>query len=382
VTESESNSLRRELEALAPVGEHPDADVLTAFAEGSLLERERQSLLGHLAGCAACREVLSLTAIEEHQPAREFELVAAAAAAPMAATPPKPKPATRAWLPWAAVAAGIIVVSGVALRYEENRLTQQRLTAQQEAKANAAPPLVQTPSAVQSLPAIQAPPPVNQPASAADSLKAAPRKTQEASALESVEVSPSNQGQPEVQMSASAGAIHEEKQATPPQLQLRASPVAGKSVYDQSAEINSAQTAELRSARQLSKTSAFSNKVTANALAAAPAAGLARPHWRINDQGQPERAFGEGSWQPVLPEEKSKMRVLSVASGEVWVGGENDRVYRSRDEGATWLPILLPAKSGSPHTIIHIRFEAKNTGTIEAADGTTWNSEDGGTTWH
>ena len=382
MTDSESNSLRRELAALAPVGEHPDADVLTAFAEGSLLERERQSLLAHLASCAECREVLSLCAIEEHQPAHEFELVVAAAAAPMAATPPKPKRQTRPWLPWVAVAAGIVIVSGVALRYEENRLTQQRLAAQQEVKANAAPPLVQTPSAVQSPPAVQAPPPVNQPASAADSLKAAPKKTQEASALDSVEVAPANEGQPEVQMSASAGAIHEERQATPPQLQLPASPVAGKTASDQTIVVNSAQTAELRSARQLSKTSAFANKVTSNALAAAPAAGLARPHWRINDQGQPERAFGESSWQPVLPEEKSKMRVLSVANGEVWVGGENDRVYRSRDEGTTWLPILLPAKSGSPHTIIHIRFEAKNTGTIEAADGTTWNSEDGGTTWH
>ena len=41
--ELKSNSLRRELAALVPAGDHPDADVLTAFVEGSLLEREQQT---------------------------------------------------------------------------------------------------------------------------------------------------------------------------------------------------------------------------------------------------------------------------------------------------------------------------------------------------
>lgn len=377
MTDSESNSLRRELAALAPTGEHPDADLIAAFADGSLLERERQAVFGHLAGCAECREVLSLCAVEEHQPAREFEFVAAAAAAPMVATPANPKPATRAWLPWAAVAAGIVIVSGVAVRYEENRLTQQRLNAQQEAKATLAARAEEAP------PAVQAPSTVNQPAQHADALKAAPKKTNQATETESVEVAPSAEGQPEVQMSGSAGDLREEKQAAQAQLQVPASPVAAETADNQppvemSAQSVTAPTAEMHSARQLSKTSAFANKVTANA----PAASLARPHWRINDQGQPERAFGDGAWQPVLAQEKSKMHVLSVTNNEVWVGGENERVYRSRDEGATWQPILLPSKNGGPHTIVHIRFEAKTNGTIEAADGSTWKSADGGTTWH
>ncbi len=39
---------------------HPDADLLTAFAEQSLAASERESLLEHLAGCGDCREVVML----------------------------------------------------------------------------------------------------------------------------------------------------------------------------------------------------------------------------------------------------------------------------------------------------------------------------------
>ena len=41
-------------------GLHPDPDTLSAFLEGVLPEHERQACLNHLAGCAECREVLSL----------------------------------------------------------------------------------------------------------------------------------------------------------------------------------------------------------------------------------------------------------------------------------------------------------------------------------
>jgi hypothetical protein len=43
-----------------PIGEHPDADLLTAFAEQSLGERERTSVLLHLSTCPDCREMTTL----------------------------------------------------------------------------------------------------------------------------------------------------------------------------------------------------------------------------------------------------------------------------------------------------------------------------------
>ena len=79
---SKPNSFAQALAAQKAAGEHPDADVLTAFAEGSLLARERETVMAHLAACAECREVVSLSATEQ---ARELELIAAAS--PVAARP-------------------------------------------------------------------------------------------------------------------------------------------------------------------------------------------------------------------------------------------------------------------------------------------------------
>ena len=44
------------------VGQHPDVDLLTAFAENALLDSERVQLLQHLGACKDCREVLYLAA--------------------------------------------------------------------------------------------------------------------------------------------------------------------------------------------------------------------------------------------------------------------------------------------------------------------------------
>lgn len=48
---------------------HPDANLLSAFAERSLSESERMAVLGHLADCAECRELVSLAFPSEAQAA-------------------------------------------------------------------------------------------------------------------------------------------------------------------------------------------------------------------------------------------------------------------------------------------------------------------------
>jgi len=122
---------------------------------------------------------------------------------------------------------------------------------------------------------------------------------------------------------------------------------------------------------------------TRSNLATASASGLtaARPHWRINDQGQPERAFGDGPWQVVLPGQAARMQVVSVFGAEVWLGGEKSQVFRSFDNGRTWHIVTLPEKNGSDHTITHIRFDSAQKITVEAADRTAWTSEDGAASW-
>ena len=50
----------KRLRGSTPLAEHPDADVLTAFAEHSLPAPERALVLEHIARCGDCREVIAL----------------------------------------------------------------------------------------------------------------------------------------------------------------------------------------------------------------------------------------------------------------------------------------------------------------------------------
>jgi len=53
------NVVRERLKA-APAGLHPDPNLLTAFAEQALSDRERTQVLDHLSRCADCRDVVVL----------------------------------------------------------------------------------------------------------------------------------------------------------------------------------------------------------------------------------------------------------------------------------------------------------------------------------
>jgi hypothetical protein len=75
---------------------HPDADLLNAFAEHVLDERERSHVLAHLASCGRCRQVLTLA--QQAAGIEVEELVAAAApAAAFAVATPGPARRRRAW---------------------------------------------------------------------------------------------------------------------------------------------------------------------------------------------------------------------------------------------------------------------------------------------
>jgi len=109
-------------------GSHPDPDLLTAFVERTLPDRERTALLGHLADCSPCREIVALA-----QPAE--------AEAPVVSGVVRSR--QRGWfLRWGVLAAcAAIAVSAVLLRTSSQR--EARLVAKQEA----APPIASAPAA-------------------------------------------------------------------------------------------------------------------------------------------------------------------------------------------------------------------------------------------
>src|SRR6266571_6531419 len=91
------NIVRERLKAAAPAVDHPDADLLTAFVERSLSNRERSVLLEHLARCGDCRDVVSLAL-----PATE------SVQSILAASP-------RGWLTWPALRWGLVAAGIVAI---------------------------------------------------------------------------------------------------------------------------------------------------------------------------------------------------------------------------------------------------------------------------
>jgi len=122
--------VRERLKAGTPTGHHPDADVLTAFAECSLPEGERAVVLQHLARCGDCRDVLAL-ALPEPEVAQ-----------------PVIAPARGGWLTWPALRWGFVAAGGVAivsigiLQYQ--RHLTSTATIAKEAKPEAVAITVQT----------------------------------------------------------------------------------------------------------------------------------------------------------------------------------------------------------------------------------------------
>ncbi|HEV2322292.1 MAG TPA: YCF48-related protein [Gammaproteobacteria bacterium] len=373
----------------AASGDHPDPDLLTAFAEGSLLEREREAVMAHLAVCAACRQALSLSAAEL-EPAQDFQLVAAAAAAPMAEpvagsprrdeAPVRPKRHT--WMAWGAVAAGIAIVSVVALRHAYLKPAQIAL----------APELKSAP--VDATAAAPAPAPRMQPSLKAGKkalgafVKAAPEAAPQIAASAKGE---NAVGEPSGGRRASTADRSAMQSLEVNANALRAQNVPREQQQVQAAQQESAQMAldaqvsppaPVGAATPIGESRAVTPALAGSFAKSANMTPVARPHWRINDAGHLERAFGGGPWQPVLTNESTHMRVVSVVGAEVWAGGENKALYRSHDEGATWERVALPSKNGAGHTITQIRFANLSSGVVVAEDGTAWTTTDGGSTWN
>ena len=96
---------------------HPDADLLTAFAEQSLAGSERDNVLEHLARCADCRDVVAFAL-----PPTEDVVLA------------KSTTSLRGWLSlpvlrWGVVAAGVLVLTSVGILQYKQRHQRQEETA-------------------------------------------------------------------------------------------------------------------------------------------------------------------------------------------------------------------------------------------------------------
>jgi hypothetical protein len=133
--------VRERLKSATPAVNHPDADLLTAFAEHSLPGIERDIVLEHLARCGDCRDVVALAL-----PATE----------PLQTVVSPSSSASSGWLTWPAlrwafVAAGVVAIASFGiLQYQKSphpTMMADRSTAPQAATTEAKNQLLMPPVA-------------------------------------------------------------------------------------------------------------------------------------------------------------------------------------------------------------------------------------------
>lgn len=424
--------VRDRLKAAPPV-EHPDANLLTAFAESSLSGHERTTVLHHLSRCADCREVvvLALPATEAVQPT---------------SSPKRISWPTWPALRWGLVAAGVVAVASVGVvRYQHENRAQ---TASLKAVATEARNDVPVP-----------------PASSADASKAtshaaypapnapAPRERRQEPAA------PAEAKRTLLMNPAIGGAVLGQRVASLPQAQAPtpASPVlvgqqparskdfqvpaanevvevTGANVQTEIAENRTAPTQALdlnEPAVAKSKNAEAPQAASAGAAAAAPSpnpsAGAqvaeaqmkimqSPARWTISGTGALQRSFDQGqTWQDVnvaanamsvdtfyfkqetaevsaKPAAKQSLkkgaaapmtfRAVTANGLDVWAGGPQGALYHSADNGNHWTRVV-PTSSGLVLSgdIVALDFPDPQHGKVTTSTPEVWITTDAGQTW-
>jgi hypothetical protein len=367
----ESNPLLQELarsqRAPADFDGHLDADLLAAYAEDTLLPAERSGVLAHLAVCGECREVLSVATASRPDAAED------ASAQPIARPVRAP---LWGWLPWVATAAGIAAVASVLLFHPQKRLAPMTTSTN---GATTAPDRTMPAGAMQQAVISAAP------EAKARHEKPAPASSEPARLAQAQQKADVAKSQSSEQ-SERALALNNADAEGSSSLSALSQPIAGAMAAKEASQITTVEVTPTQNVMLPQTTNGepaagLGGPLAAGSVARAFSGVGARPQWRINDAGQVERSFGNGVWQEVLDAGKAKLRVVSVLRGSVWAGGDKLRLYRSADNGVTWSAVQLPPKGDGANAITHVRFETPLDGKIDANDGSSWVTSDGGITW-
>ncbi len=393
---------------------HPDADLLTAFAEQALSATEREGVLEHLARCGDCRELIALAL-----PAVDTAPVPTMAEAERAGAP-KPRKLSFAWpsLRWAALAAGVVVAGAVLLMHpgKLNQPAQPPVNSQVATNAQPIPG-----------PEIASPPPAS-PAmdQSAISAKAdaAPLKSElrMSKKLKAGEVAtPSLHAESGMLLaenkiagnkkdvmqadklsagsSAGAQALNYNAPAIPSSSEVvevtAESPTAPAEVSSDVAQ-NARAVVKAKPAPQ-TETSQLQNaysttvaEVPLQGRSMASMAKLAAPPsptrtrnvtWTIA-AGVLQRSRDSGqTWQPALHADHPLL-CYTPNDQDVWTGGQAGTLFHSADGGATWLQVQ-PAIKGQPLTsdITHIEVRASAEVVLSTSNNEIWSSADNGKTW-
>jgi hypothetical protein len=429
------NIVRERLKA-APVGDHPDPDLLTGFAERALADRERTRVLDHLARCADCRDVIALaTPPVLSGPSRKD--TARATNAPWFSWPT---------LRWGALAACVVIVGAAVLVQHDSRRdsrstyiakeaapepvlalpsspdakaeadavahksqAQEALVAKHSENRNetfAFQPLAVAPAPASSgtgrdqsryryafgnrtsngvvagtaaggvAPALQSsspPPSTPRKDAAAQNLPIEGRDFTELGAV-------SKGATQAVEVQASTAAVETATADSKPKSEA---PGRAKQAPQMSSSVlGTGEPALEASAQTLSTIEVTSSAKTKREFNLKRRADVAR--WTISSDGQLQHSLDSGkTWQPVVVADKVTLRALSVNGPDLWIGGAAGLLYHSIDAGSHWMQVKPAANAASlTADIAAIAFADPQHGRITTSTGESWLTADAGQTWH
>ena len=403
--------VRERLRATPAVVNHPDAEILTAFGERSLLKPERADVLAHLASCADCREILALA----------LPAIDTGSVVPVSVS------VRRSWLTWPAfrwgfATAGVALIALGVVEFEHHRPANSAAVATQ---------LAPSPIATEMKKEVAASPDLEPTQKISERTASLAKK-----ALDKLA------GKPRPQLQAAESQPRNPNQAEPSQLMAVAKLQTPKAsaftsqtveVQAQGASLD-AQTADSQIAKASPASGSAEQFLGYNSgpltrakpadvepVQAGAASILATPRWSITAIGGLQRSLDQGkTWQdinvnaPAAPLVAGApgiggsvtttsvkqnaigaplagkvsvtpifFRAVTAAGNDVWAGGSNAALFHSIDGGNHWTRVFLsPSNAVLTGDILSVEFSDPQHGTVVTSAPEIWITTDGGQTWH
>jgi len=344
---------------------HPDPELITAFVENSLPQRERNQVLEHFARCGDCREIVSFSL-------PEYPVAISASARP-AGSPWLSWPVLR----WGAVAACLVIVGAAVMLRHESRSKSEEIIAWKAPEArtrneNAAAP---EPDHMQAQNQV-----ATQPSQAAhDALSGTPSarlrvKKVPATAINDKELSTQVAGELRSQVAQANSAAGEATPSAPSSAMDELVPGRAKDVPLEARAANAT-----GGPRVQAKTSMAASAMSKTAY---PSAALV-PRWTLTSDGILQRSLDSGAtWETVPVPGQPTLRALAADGLDIWVGGSNGALYHSSDAGQHWTQVRPIANSELLSAdIIGVEFTDLQHGTVTTSAKETWVTADAGQTW-
>jgi len=327
--------VEQQLHAMATVKDHPDANLLSAFVEKSLVQDEQLRLLEHLSRCTSCREIVSVTATQ-----------------PGIASAVSLAPARAGWLSWpvlrwgAAVACVVVVGTVVTLRQQHESLQIDATIAEQKAELEKQISPPSSPSAKAAEQTIAANPTVTR--QTARAMK--PAENNNAAAASPVEMADAGVGS-----------------------RLAEVPGRAKAAESQDTESSKGIASAGNAVQAEGSTAAVVPLVSTNLP----------PRWTLSSDGTLQRSRDSGrSWQTIQVADNTIFRALAANRLEIWVGGAAGALFHSSDAGQHWTQVR-PVANGEAlaDDIIGVEFADTLHGKVTTSVQEIWITADAGQTW-